>query len=42
MANIKINLQNKEVITERKTQALNYNCINKPNCPFPIKEKLPT
>ena len=34
MANNKsiINVQTKEVITERKTQAVNCNCINKPDC----------
>ena len=34
MANIKsiINVQTKEVITERKAQAVNCNCINKPDC----------
>ena len=36
MANIKsiINRHNKEVITEKKTQAVNCNCINKPDCPL--------
>ena len=36
MANIKsiINMQNKEVITEKKTQAVKCNCINKPGCPL--------
>ena len=36
MANIKsiINMQNKEVITEKKTQAVKCNCINKPDCPL--------
>ena len=36
MANIKsiISMHNKEVITEKKTQAVNCNCINKPNCPL--------
>ena len=29
-----INLYNKEVITVKKTQAINCNCINKPECPF--------
>ena len=35
MANIKssINMHNKEVITEKKTQAVKCNCINKPDCP---------
>ena len=34
MANIKsiINLHNKEVITEKITQAINCNCVNKPDC----------
>ena len=34
MANIKsiVNRHNKEVITEKKTQAVNCNCINKPDC----------
>ena len=34
MANIKsvINMRNKEVIMEKKTQAVNCNCINKPDC----------
>ena len=34
MANIKsiINMHNKEVITENKTQAVNCNCVNKPDC----------
>ena len=37
MANIKsiINMHNKEVITEKKTQAVNCNCINKPDSPPP-------
>ena len=36
MANVKsiINMHNKEVITEKKTQAVNCNCMNKPNCPL--------
>ena len=36
MANIEsvINMHNKEVITEKKTQAVNCNCINKPDCPL--------
>ena len=36
MANIKstINMHNKDVITERKTEAVKFNCINKPGCPF--------
>ena len=36
MANIKssINKHNKEVITEKKTQAVKCNCINKPDCPL--------
>ena len=36
MANIKsiINMHNKEVITEKKTQAVKCNCINKPDCPL--------
>ena len=36
MANIKsiINMHNKEVITEKKAQALKCNCINKPDCPL--------
>ena len=34
MANIKsiINIHNKEVTTEKKTKAVNCNCINKPDC----------
>ena len=34
MANIKsvINMHNKEVITEKKPQAVNCNCMNKPDC----------
>ena len=34
MANIKsiINIYNKEVITEKKTQAIKCNCISKPDC----------
>ena len=34
MANIKsiINMHNKEVIMEKKTQAVKCNCINKPDC----------
>ena len=27
-------MHNKEVITEKKTQAVNCNCINKPDCPL--------
>ena len=36
MANIKsaINMHNKEVTAEKKTQAVKCNCINKPDCPF--------
>ena len=36
MANIKsiINMHNKEVIMEKKTQAVKCNCINKPDCPL--------
>ena len=36
MANIKsiINMHNKKVITEKKTQALKCNCISKPDCPL--------
>ena len=36
MANIKsiINMHNKEVITEKKTQAVKCNCINKADCPL--------
>ena len=36
MANIKsiINMHNKEVITEKKTEAAKCNCINKPDCPL--------
>ena len=36
MANIKstINMHNKDVITERKTEVVKFNCINKPSCPF--------
>ena len=38
MANIKpiINMHNKEVITEKKTQAVKCNCINKPDCLQPM------
>ena len=34
MANVKsgINMHNKEVITEQKTEAVKCNCINKPDC----------
>ena len=34
MVNIKsfINMHNKEVITEKKTQAVKCNCINEPHC----------
>ena len=37
MANIEsiINMHSKEVITEKKTQAVKCNCINKPDCPLP-------
>ena len=36
MANIKstINMHNKDVITERKTEVVKCHCINKPGCPF--------
>ena len=36
MTNIKsiINMHNKEVITEKKTEAAKCNCINKPDCPL--------
>ena len=36
MANIKsvINMHNKEVITEKKTQTGKCDCINKPDCPL--------
>ena len=36
MANIKsiTTVHNKEVITEDKIQAVNKNCINKPDCPL--------
>ena len=36
MANIKsvINMHNKEVIMEKKTQTVKCNCINKPDCPL--------
>ena len=36
MADIKsiISIQNKEVIMEKKTQAVNCNCIKKPDCPL--------
>ena len=36
MANVKsiINMHNKEVIMEKKTQAVNCNCMNKPDCPL--------
>ena len=36
MANIKsiISIHNKEVITEKKTQAVKCNGINKPDCPL--------
>ena len=41
MANNKsiINMHNKEVITEKETQAINCNCINQPDCPFPTNVK---
>ena len=44
VANIKsvINIHNKEVITEKKTETAKYNCINKPYCPFPRNVKLRT
>ena len=29
-----INMHNKEVIAEKKTEAVKCNCINKPNCPL--------
>ena len=36
MANIKsiINIHNKEVITEKKTDSAKCNCISKPDCPL--------
>ena len=36
MANIKsiINMHNKEVTTEKKTEAVKCNCINEPDCPL--------
>ena len=36
MADIKsiINVYNKEVITEKKTEVVKCNCINKPDCPL--------
>ena len=36
MANIKsiINMHNKEIIMEKTTQAVECNCINKPDCPL--------
>ena len=36
MANTKsiISMQNKEVIMEKKIQAVKSNCINKPDCPL--------
>ena len=36
MVNIKsiINMHNKEVITEKKTQAVKCDCINKADCPL--------
>ena len=36
MANIKsvIKMHSKEVITEKKTEAVRCNCINKPDCPL--------
>ena len=37
-----INLHNKEAITEKKTLVINYNFINKPDCPFPTNDKLRT
>ena len=42
MANIKsiINMHNKEVITKKTTQAVNCNCINKRDSPFPTNAKL--
>ena len=44
MANTKsiISMQNKEVIMEKKIQAVKSNCINKPDCPFPTNVKLRT
>ena len=44
MVNIKsiINVHNKEVITEKKTEAVKCNCINKPDCPLPNNAKLQT
>ena len=33
-------IHNKKVITEKKTQTINCNCINKPHCPFPTNAKL--
>ena len=42
MANIKsiTNIHNKEVITEKKTEAVKYNCINKSISPFLANAKL--
>ena len=37
-----INLHNKEVITEKKTQPINCIGINKLDCPFPTNAKLQT
>ena len=39
MANIKsiINMHHKEVITEKKTEAVKCSCINKPDCPQYVK-----
>ena len=36
MENIKliINMDNKELITEKKTKAAKCNCVNKPDCPL--------
>ena len=44
MANIKsiIKIHNKEVITEKKTQAIKCNCINNLNCPLSNQAKLRT
>ena len=41
MANVKsiINMQNNEVITEKKTEAAKCDCINKPN--YPLSNQCP-
>ena len=34
-----INMHNKELTTEKKTEEVN--CLNKPDCSFPTNDKLP-